>query len=126
MRAVAVAIKASMMHNKFAMQIASPTQSAFGGTQSSGDVKEISIPNDHFKLARMAAMNELKPVHMPTPEHREFRSLVKYRKTLDGRINRIKNTIRSFFVNHGITIDRGAKAWHFIRQSAAEIFSNST
>lgn len=75
------------------------------------NVKRKTDKDDALKLARMAAMNELKAVHMPTPGHREFRSLVKYRKTLDRRINRIKNTIRSFFVNHGINIDRGAKAW---------------
>ena len=45
----------------------------------------------------MAAMQELKAVHMPSPEHREFRSLVKYRKTLDQRINKFKNTIRAWF-----------------------------
>lgn len=64
------------------------------------NVKRKTDKDDALKIARMAAMNERKAVHMPTPEHREFRSLVKYRKTLDQRINRIKNTIRSFFVNH--------------------------
>lgn len=49
---------------------------------------------------------------MPSEEHREFRSLVKYRKTLDWRINKTKCTIRAWFVNHGIAIDRGDKAWH--------------
>ena len=60
----------------------------------------------------MAAMNELKAVHMPSEEHREFRSLVKYRKTLDQRVNKMKNTIRAWFVNHGISIDSGEKAWN--------------
>ncbi len=76
------------------------------------NVKRKTDKDDALKLARMAAMGELKPVHMPSEEHREFRSLVKYRKTLDGRINKIKCTIRAWFVNHGITIDRGDKAWH--------------
>lgn len=52
--------------------------------------------DDALKLARMAAMNELKAVHMPSEEHREFRSLVKYRKTLDQRVNKMKNTIRAW------------------------------
>jgi hypothetical protein len=64
----------------------------------------------------MAAMNELKAVHMPSEEHREFRSLVKYRKTLDYRINKMKCTIRAWFVNHGISIDSGEKAWHSGRE----------
>jgi hypothetical protein len=32
-------------------------------------------------------------------------------KTLDQRIGRVKNTIRSLFANQGIEIPRGAKAW---------------
>ena len=57
-------------------------------------------------------MKELNPVHLPSPEHREFGSLVKYRKSLDQRINKLKNTIRAWFVNHGITNDVGEKAWY--------------
>ncbi len=59
----------------------------------------------------MASMGELKAVHMPSEAHREFRSLVKYRKTLDQRINKMKCNIRAWFVNRGIAIDTGEKAW---------------
>lgn len=76
------------------------------------NVKRKTDKDDALKLARMAAMNELQAVHMPSETHREFRSLVKYRKTLDYRINKMKNTIRAWFVNHGISIDKGDKAWH--------------
>ena len=76
------------------------------------NVKRKTDKDDALKLARMAAMGELKPVHMPSEAHREFRSLVKYRKTLDGRICKMKCTIRAWFVNHGIVIDKGEKAWH--------------
>ncbi len=76
------------------------------------NVKRKTDKDDVLKLARMATMSELTPVHMPSEEHREFRSLVKYRKTLDWRINKIKCTIRAWFVNHGISIDKGDKAWH--------------
>ena len=76
------------------------------------NVKRKTDKDDALKLARMAAMNELKAVHMPSKEHREFRSLVKYRKTLDQRINKMKNTIRAWFVNQGISIDSGEKAWN--------------
>jgi transposase len=77
-----------------------------------GNVKRKTDKDDALKLARMAVMNELKAVHMPSEEHREFRSLVKYRKTLDQRVNKMKNTIRAWFVNHGISIDSGEKAWN--------------
>ena len=80
------------------------------------NVKRKTDKDDARKLARMAASEELQPVHMPTATHREFRSLVKYRKTLDGRINKSKNIIRAWFVNQGITIDRGDRAWHTGRE----------
>jgi transposase len=80
------------------------------------NVKRKTDKDDALKLARMFAMKELKPVHMPSPEHREFRSLVKYRKSLDQRINKLKNAIRAWFVNHGIAIDSGDKAWHTGRE----------
>jgi transposase len=80
------------------------------------NVKRKTDKDDALKLARMAAMNELKAVHMPSETHREFRSLVKYRKTLDHRINKMKCTIRAWFVNHGISIDTGEKAWHSGRE----------
>lgn len=80
------------------------------------NVKRKTDKDDALKLARMAAMNELKAVHMPSETHREFRSLVKYRKTLDHRINKMKCTIRAWFVNHGISIDAGDKAWHTGRE----------
>jgi transposase len=80
------------------------------------NVKRKTDKDDALKLARMFAMRELKAVHMPSPEHREFRSLVKYRKSLDQRINKLKNTIRAWFVNHGISIDSGDRAWHTGRE----------
>jgi transposase len=80
------------------------------------NVKRKTDKDDALKLARMAAMKELKAVHMPSEKHREFRSLVKYRKTLDQRINKMKNAIRAWFVNHGISIDAGEKAWHTGRE----------
>ena len=80
------------------------------------NVKRKTDKDDALKLARMAAMRELSEVHMPSEEHRQFRSLVKYRKTLDYRINKIKCKIRAYFVNQGISIDRGDKAWHTGRE----------
>ena len=76
------------------------------------NVKRKTDKDDALKLARMASMNELKAVHMPSQQHREFRSLVKYRKTLDTRINKMKCAIRAWFVNQGISIDKGDAAWH--------------
>jgi len=75
------------------------------------NTKRKTDKDDALKLARLAMMRQLKPVHVPTHQGREHRTLVKYRKTLDGRINRIKNSIRSLFANRGIEIERGRRAW---------------
>jgi transposase len=50
-------------------------------------------------------------VHVPKADHRRYRSLVKYRKTLVHRVNRVQNTIRSIFDQQGIVIPLGQKAW---------------
>ena len=74
------------------------------------NVKRKTDKDDALKLARLAMMRQLKPVHVPTHQGREHRTLVKYRKTLDQRITRIKNSIRSLFANRGLEIDRGRRA----------------
>ncbi len=61
-------------------------------------------------------MDALAPVHVPAPEVRQQRMLIKYRKKLDGRINQIKNAIRALFVNQGFEIDSGKRAWCLGRQ----------
>ena len=84
------------------------------------NVKRKTDKDDALKLTRMAASNELNPVHMPTPEKREWRSLIKFRKSLVHRVNRVRCSIRSLFVNHGITIDRTVKLWASGRESLNE------
>jgi transposase len=76
------------------------------------NVKRKTDRDDALKLARLAAMNELKPTHVPSQAMREYRTLVKYRKTIVRRINQLKNSIRSLFANRGIEISRGARTWH--------------
>lgn len=84
------------------------------------NVKRKTDKDDSLKLARMAASKELNPVHIPTPENREWRSLIKFRKSLVHRVNRIRCSIRSLFVNHGINIDRTIKLWASGRESLNE------
>ena len=80
------------------------------------NVKRKTDKDDAIKLARMAALEQLKPVHVPEKPMRELRRLIKYRKQLVGRVNKCKNTIRSIFANQGIKISSGAKTWHTGRQ----------
>lgn len=65
--------------------------------------------DDALKLAQMAMLKTLVPVHIPKPKVREQRAIIKYRKTLDQDINKLKNNIRSIFANRGIDIDTGAR-----------------
>ena len=74
-------------------------------------VKRKTDKDDALKLARMASLQGLSPVHVPAPEVREWRTLIKYRKSLSQRKTRIQNAIRALFANHGIEIDAGKRAW---------------
>jgi transposase len=67
--------------------------------------------DDALKLAKMASMHMLTPVHMPSPRGQQKRAIIKYRKMIDSRITQVKNSIRSIFVGVGIDIDTGKKAW---------------
>ena len=75
------------------------------------NVKRKTDRDDALKLARMAASNDLQAVHVPVPKMRELRTQIKFRKAIVRRMNRIKNSIRSIFVNQGISIERSLKLW---------------
>lgn len=80
------------------------------------NVKRKTDKDDAIKLAELAAIDRLKPTHVPTKEMRERRRLIKYRKALVGRVNKIKNTVRAIFNNQGIKISSGAKTWYTGRE----------
>jgi transposase len=75
------------------------------------NVKRKTDKDDALKLAKLTALEQISPVHMPVAEHRQYRLLVKYRKTFVNRITRIQNTIRSLFDQQGISIPGGHRAW---------------
>jgi transposase len=75
------------------------------------NVKRKTDKDDALKLAKLAALEQISSVHVPIAAHRQYRGLVKYRKTLVHRVNRGQNTIRSFFDQQGIAIPLGQKAW---------------
>ncbi|WP_404304953.1 IS110 family RNA-guided transposase [Neorhodopirellula lusitana] len=76
------------------------------------NIKRKTDRDDALRLAKMAMMKDLTSVHVPSPQIREQRAIIKYRKNLDYRITRIKNGIRASFANRGIEIDTGARAWN--------------
>jgi transposase len=67
--------------------------------------------DDALKIAKLAALDQLVPVYIPGRDHREFRSLVNYRKVVLGRRNRVQNHIRAIFDQRGMSMTRGLKAW---------------
>jgi transposase len=75
------------------------------------NVKRKTDKDDALKLTKLAALDQLSTVHVPIAAHRQYRGLVKYRKTLVHRVNRVQNTIRALFDQQGITIPQGQKAW---------------
>lgn len=75
------------------------------------NVKRKTDQDDALKLAKLAALDQISTVHVAIAAHRQYRSLVKYRKTLVHRVNRVQNTIRSLFDQQGIPIPQGQRAW---------------
>lgn len=75
------------------------------------NVKRKTDKEDALKLAKLAALDQIAAVYVPATERRQYRQLVKYRKTLVNRTNRIQNNIRALFDQQGITIPLGHKAW---------------
>jgi transposase len=64
------------------------------------NVKQKTDRDDALKLAKLAALEQITPVDVPA-EQRQYRHLVKYRKTLVNRGNRIQNHIRALFDQQG-------------------------
>lgn len=75
------------------------------------NVKRKTDKDDALKLAKLEALEQLVPVYMPSRQMRQYRRLVKYRKVLVGRVNQVKNSIRSLLWAQGITVVTGHKAW---------------
>jgi transposase len=75
------------------------------------NVKRKTDKDDALKLAKLAAFDQIASVYVPVAERRQYRCLVKYRKTLVSRINRVQNTIRALFDQQGIGIPQGHRAW---------------
>ena len=81
------------------------------------NVKRKTDRDDALKLAKLAALGQLVPVYVPSQQQREYRRLVKYRKVLVGRVNRVQNNIRAIFAQRGIDMVRGQKAWALERHA---------
>ncbi len=78
---------------EYAIVVANPAGEAWKWKH----IKRKTDKDDALKLARLSVLGQLSSVHVPVAEMRQYRGLIKYRKTLVGRVNRIQNHIRSLF-----------------------------
>jgi transposase len=74
-------------------------------------VKRKTDRDDALKLARLALLVQLLPVHVPSPAQRQRRRLILHRRSVVSRRTVSRNTVRSIFSQQGIALARGGKQW---------------
>lgn len=89
------------------MQVASTTHDAWRWKH----VKTKNDRADALKLAQLSAMNQLRLVHVPERETRQWRTLINYRHRLIRQRTSSKNQIRDVLNREGLWLARGAAAW---------------
>jgi len=82
------------------IQVANPMDPAWRNRTNKTD------RNDADLLARLSATGQLRTVHMPKREVREWRDLIGYRHRLVRERSRIKNHIRSILMTQGLPTGR--------------------
>jgi len=76
------------------------------------NVKRKTDRDDALKLARLAALGQINPVHIPDPRMRQWRELVEYRAALVAERTRIKNRLRQLVLIHtGRRLPTGKSGW---------------
>jgi transposase len=76
-------------------------------------VKRKTDRDDALKLARLARLGELPqpPVHVPSPQRRQWRRLILHRRSVVTRRTAGRNAIRSIYSQQGLPLARGNKQW---------------
>jgi transposase len=74
-------------------------------------VKQKNDRRDALKAAQLSAVNQLREVHVPEVEMRQWRALIAYRQQLVRRRTKIKNHIRDLVLREGKLLPRAQKAW---------------
>jgi transposase len=67
--------------------------------------------DDALRLAQLFALGQLPTVCVPSPQTRQWRSLIATRQALVGRRVAVQNRIRAILVSQGLAAPRGHKAW---------------
>lgn len=74
-------------------------------------VKRKNDRTDALKLAQLSALNQLRLVHVPQREIRQWRALINYRHRLIRQRTRSKNHLRDVVNREGLWLGRGNRAW---------------
>lgn len=74
-------------------------------------VKKKNDRCDALKAAQLSAVNQLREVHVPNIEVRQWRALIAFRQQLVRRRGKVKNHIRDLLLAEGQLLPRGAKCW---------------
>ena len=74
-------------------------------------VKKKNDRCDALKIAQLSAVNQLREVHIPLIEVRQWRALIAFRQQLVRRRGRIKNHVRDLLLSEGQILPRGTKCW---------------
>jgi transposase len=74
-------------------------------------VKRKNDRADALKLAQLSALNQLRLVHVPEREMRQWRTLINYRHRLIRQRTSSKNHVRDVLNREGLWLARGAAAW---------------
>jgi transposase len=86
------------------------------------NVKRKTDADDAGKLARLAALGQINPVHIPAPAVRERRHLQEYRQALVAQATACKNRLRATLLRYGERLPRGKSGWTAAaRQGLAEL-----
>jgi transposase len=75
------------------------------------NVKRKTDRRDGLKLAHKSALGDLKLVHVPEREIRQWRALINYRQQLVRRRTKIKNHLRALLVRENLGWPRGKSGW---------------
>jgi transposase len=74
-------------------------------------VKKKNDRCDALKVAQLSAVNQLREVHIPTIEVRQWRALIAFRQQLVRRRGKAKKHIRDLLLTGGQILPRGARCW---------------
>jgi len=89
------------------VQVANPNHEAWRWRNT----RHKSDRRDALKLAQLSSMDQLPMVHMPSPQRRSYRELIRYRQSLVGRATAIKNSIRAILTRRGVKWPGGKSGW---------------